>query len=196
MDGGVHGDNESNTLLHVEEPSSPSSRKHAPPQAWSILYWIGGSKWARGLGTFVGGVRQQHEQPSLLVHFRTALPYIVEGKSSGSVRLIPISLPFSPPPIPFSLPRPKRVSAVLRDDPFVGIDHRHKNQTTSSITYTYIRRIALTLFYPAFPPRLLHNTPSLHSTRLRNGFRIPSVPDGTVPPAQSVRGYTADMAGR
>lgn len=32
VDGGVHGDNESNTLLHVEEPSSPSSRKHAPPQ--------------------------------------------------------------------------------------------------------------------------------------------------------------------
>lgn len=144
----------------------------------------------------MGGVRQQHEQPSPLVHFRTALPYIVEGKSSGSVRLIPISLPFSPPPIPFSLPRPKRVSAVLRDDPFVGIDHRHE-EPNYIFNHLHIHpQNCVDIILSCFPSSLTSQYPLPHSTRLKNGFRIPSVPDGTVPPAQSVRGYTADMAGR
>lgn len=75
-DRGVHGDNESNTLLQVEEqrvPSSPSSnRKHAllPDMDYAGLDW--GGRSGRGLG-WCEGVRQQHEQPSPLVHSHTRL---------------------------------------------------------------------------------------------------------------------------
>lgn len=54
---------------------------HPPPaatgsmlssQTWTMLDWIGGEGSGRGLG-WCEGVRQQHEQPSPLVHSHTRL---------------------------------------------------------------------------------------------------------------------------
>lgn len=98
------------------------------------------------------------------------MPTLYIAKAELGLLIFHISSPVSPPLVPFSLSRPKRVSAVLRDDPFVYTDHRPRTELLLLLLLLLPRNCVDIYCNPS--PRLLHNIPSTiaHAQEMASGY--------------------------